>query len=42
MGVHLLVEIGLFLFLLFAGLGVMLVGVGILKWGGNPPIFNGV
>jgi hypothetical protein len=27
------VSFGLFLFLFFAGLGVMLVGAGILKWG---------
>ena len=30
---HVLVELGIFLFLLFAGLGILLVGVALLKWG---------
>lgn len=33
MGVPALVDIGMFLFLTFAGIGVMLIGVGIMRWG---------
>lgn len=33
MGHHVLVDIGIFLFLTFAGIGVMLAGVGVMRWG---------
>ncbi|MBR9843264.1 MAG: hypothetical protein GYB25_08895 [Rhodobacteraceae bacterium] len=33
MGVHVLVQLGLFLALVFIGLGVLLAGLGIMKWG---------
>ena len=33
MGLHVLVQLGMFLFLLFSGVGVLLAGLGIMKWG---------
>ncbi|MDV4143416.1 MULTISPECIES: hypothetical protein [Shimia] len=33
MGLHVLVQLGLFFLLTFAGIGVLLVGLGVMKWG---------
>ncbi|WP_319824769.1 hypothetical protein [Thalassovita sp.] len=33
MGLQVLVQLGLFLALLFGGIGVLLAGLGLMKWG---------
>lgn len=33
MGIQVLVQLGLFLALLFGGIGLLLAGLGIMKWG---------
>ncbi|SEQ02632.1 hypothetical protein [Thalassovita taeanensis] len=33
MGLHILVQLGIFLALVFGGIGVMLAGLGLMKWG---------